>query len=110
MDKQDKNQRIVGVVDQVAAMGLRLAGISDCRIVEEPNQAKKVFQELYNDDTIAIIITTHEIASRNPEEISKFFEKPFPVVVEIPSAIETSVGMDVLKELVKQALGMELEI
>jgi vacuolar-type H+-ATPase subunit F/Vma7 len=58
---------------------------------------------------ISIILVTPDIAERYHQKISEFMGKnPFPIIMELP--LEQKDVKDPLVELIRQAVGIKLEL
>ena len=108
--KQDRH-KIATVTDDITALGMRLSGIGEVTAVKEGEKASEYITQYANDPSVAVIILTEEIGEQNRALINKITLRPWPVIVEIPGpegkmAKESSS----IKELVKRALGIEMDI
>ncbi len=102
---------IACVADEDTVLGLKLAGIQKATIVNDPSQARQEIIKFAEDEEIAVLIISEEIAAKNEELINSLLEKPFPIIIEIPgSKGRVEKEHDTLKELVKRAVGIELNI
>jgi len=77
--------KIVSLTNAEVAMGLRLGGIKECHIVENPEDAADTLQSLSSDQNTGIIIIDEEIARLNHKLIDEIRsrKKAFPIIVEI---------------------------
>lgn len=111
MSRTVERSRIVGLTDEMTSLGLRLAGIKNVFSVPEGENGRELLTKLIQDDSVAVLIITEKYAEMNRKLLDRAALKPWPVIVEIPGPEgkiqrETST----LKTLVKNALGIELEI
>ncbi len=110
MSSRQARTKIVGITDEMTALGLNLAGIKEIYSIKEGNGQEKLI-ELVNRENVAVLIITERLADLNRMILNRVTRRPWPVVVEIPgpeghSDRETST----LRELVKSALGIDIEI
>lgn len=103
--------KIATVTDDLTALGMRLSGIGEVTAIKDDESASSTISEYANDASIAVIIITERIADENRALINKITLRPWPVIVEIPGPegkIEKESSS--IKELVKRALGIEMDI
>ncbi|MFX1539100.1 MAG: V-type ATP synthase subunit F [Promethearchaeota archaeon] len=89
---------------------LKLAGIGEVYPLEEEHEDPfEILSSLWLRKDISIILITPDIAERYHQEITEFMTKnPFPVIMELP-LIQKDVK-DPLAELIRQAVGINLEL
>ncbi|MHA2250050.1 MAG: V-type ATP synthase subunit F [Candidatus Kariarchaeaceae archaeon] len=102
---------IATVTDDITALGMKLAGIGEVAAVKEGETSSKYITQYANDPSVAVLIVTERIGEENRMLLNRITQRPWPVVVEIPGpegkmARETSS----LKDLVRRALGIEMDI
>lgn len=100
----------VGVLaDQDTVTGFRLAGVNQTRVVESSEDVEDYLKEFKED--IAVLIITERLAEENREAINKFKEgdSVFPVLVEIPDKFGSAKETEI-KDLIKKAIGIEVEL
>ena len=101
---------LVAVGDPKTCTWLKLAGIGEVYPVEEDHQDScEILSNIWVRKDISIILITPEIAERCHQRITEFMaEKPFPVIMELPTKLTK--GKDPLTELIRQAVGIKLEL
>ena len=89
---------------------LKLAGIGEVHPIEEDHQDPfKILSSLWSRKDISIILITPSIAERYHEQITDFMAKnSFPIIMELPITREDV--KDPLTELIRQAVGINLEL
>ncbi|MHA1628916.1 MAG: V-type ATP synthase subunit F [Candidatus Heimdallarchaeota archaeon] len=104
--------KIVSLTNAEVAMGLRLGGIKECHIVDDPTKATEKLRELSLDPETGILIVDDEIARLNHKLIDEVRanKKAFPIIVELQSKERKGVveGVDPLKDLIKRAIGVDI--
>ncbi|MCH8908366.1 MAG: hypothetical protein IH840_14860 [Candidatus Heimdallarchaeota archaeon] len=102
---------IATVTDDITALGVKLAGIGNVAAVKEGETGRAEIMEFANDPTVAVIIVTESIGEKNRDLLNRITLRPWPVVVEIPGP-EGKIERDSssLKELVRRALGIEMDV
>ncbi len=90
---------------------MKLAGIGDVVSVSDVSNANKEILHYGEDPNIAVIIVTENIGEAHRSLLNKLMQNPWPVIVEIPGP-EGKISTDnsSLKNLVKRALGIEIDI
>lgn len=103
--------RIATITDSVTALGMKLAGMGEVADIDDEHAAAELITQFANDPTIAVMIITERIGEANRDLLFRISQRPWPVVVEIPGP-EGKIEREssTLKELVRQALGIEIEI
>lgn len=110
MSTQQRNV-IATVTDDITALGMKLAGIGKVVAVKDEDTGSEVIQKFANDPTIAVIILTEDVGEKNRALINRITQRPWPVIVEIPGpGGKMDRESSSLKELVKRALGIEMDI
>ncbi len=104
------NIYLVAVGDPKTCTWLKLAGIGEVYPIEEDLQDScEVLSNIWLRKDISIILITPKIAERCHQRITEFMsEKTFPVIMELPTDLKK--GKDPLTELIRQAVGIKLEL
>lgn len=104
--------KIVSLTNPQVATGLRLGGLKDCHVVENPERAREQLIELSNNKEIGILIVDDNIARLHHKLISEIRSRNgvFPIIVEVRTHIEAEEGegQDPLKDLIKRAIGVDI--
>lgn len=104
--------KIVSLTKADLSMGLRLGGLKECYIIENPEQAGERILELAQDPEIGILIVDDDIARMHHELIDdiRSGKKTFPIIVEIRTSDKKKVteGVDPLTDLIKRAIGVDI--
>lgn len=103
--------KIVAVVDEMTALGLHLAGIQSVAALHDEETGYHEILHFANDETVAVMIITEFYAEQNQDILARIARRPWPVIVEIPGP-EGKITREesTLKALVRDALGIEIEI
>ena len=103
--------KIATSTDSVTALGMKLAGMGEVVEVDDEQAASAMITKFANDPTIAVMIITERIGEANRSLLYRISQRPWPVVVEIPGPEgKMERESSTLKELVRQALGIEMDI
>jgi len=103
--------KIVVVGDEDAVAGLRLAGVTQGRIVKTPSEAERAIREAVSDEEVAVLVLTEDVASMVRPLVQELYLKPRPVVVEVPPRKwAREEREDPIRELLRRAIGVEVEV
>ena len=94
------------------AMGLRLGGLKECHVIDNPEECGDLLVELTQDTDTGILLVDDEIARIHHKLIDQIRanKKTFPIIVEIQTKAKTEAGegIDPLKDLIKRAIGVDI--
>jgi vacuolar-type H+-ATPase subunit F/Vma7 len=101
---------MTAIGDPETCTWLKLAGIGEVYPIEgELQNSYKILTDLWSRKDISIILVTPEIAEQFHNQITEFMAKnPFPIIIELPTKREDI--KDPLTELIRQAVGINLEL
>lgn len=94
---------IVGNGDGI--MVFKAAGVATFP-AENERKARELLRKIAKD--YQIIFITEDLARPLTEFLKRFDETPYPVVVSIPSGESEGYGMEVLKNAMERALGVDV--
>lgn len=102
---------IATVTDDITALGMKLAGIGKIAAVKDGETGAEYLTKFAGDPSIAVLIVTEKIGELNRALCNRISQRPWPVIVEIPGP-EGKIDKESssLKDLVKRALGIEMDI
>ena len=104
--------KVMAIGDEDTIIGLQLAGVKETIVFDDSDRIEHTLMELSRQEDVAVILITERLAAQAQELIAQIQqERTYPVIIEIPDKggkIEKET--DMLRELVKQAVGVELEI
>ncbi len=100
--------RIALIGDYDTVIGFKLVGISEAYVVNEPREAEEIIKKLSRNPEIAIIIVTEAIASSIRKFLRQFYEKPKPVIVEIPDKRGPVPTIEFVRDLIRRTVGVEI--
>jgi vacuolar-type H+-ATPase subunit F/Vma7 len=87
----------------------KVSGIRDSYAVKDRDDAEKAFRRIYSDETISLIMVTEPVMEWI-QPILERSKKEFPLVVSIPSKGGSKAQADVLAQLIKRTVGIELKM
>lgn len=94
---------IVGNGDGI--MVFKAAGVATFP-AENEKKAREVLRKVARD--YQIIFLTEDLARNMTEFLKRFDEEPYPVVLSIPSGESNGYGMEILKNAMERALGVDI--
>ncbi len=94
---------IVGNGDGI--MVFKAAGV-DTYPAENEKKAREILRKIAKD--YQIIFLTEDLARPLTEFLKRFDEEPYPVVLSIPSGNSEGYGMEILKNAMERALGVDI--
>jgi len=104
--------KIVSMTSSEIAMGLRLGGLKECHIIDNPEECEDLLIELSQDTDTGILLVDDGIARIHHRLIDQIraSKKTFPIIVEIQTTAKTEAGegIDPLKDLIKRAIGVDI--
>ncbi|HUK28326.1 MAG TPA: V-type ATP synthase subunit F [Candidatus Acidoferrales bacterium] len=101
--------RIALISDRATSTYFKVSGIRNSFAVKGRDDAEKTFRKLQSDESISLIMVTEPIF----EWIRPLLErtrKEFPLVVSIPPKGGSKAQTDVLAQLIKRTVGIELKV
>ncbi|MGC9313085.1 MAG: V-type ATP synthase subunit F [Sediminispirochaetaceae bacterium] len=91
-----------------AVLGFGMVGVEG-RIVRNADEARAALQEALDDRQVGIVIITEPTAELIRPLVDRYyFSRSFPLIVEIPDREGPLEGRPKLRELVNQAIGINL--
>ena len=102
--------KIVSIGDEETSLGFKLAGIAEV-YTEEPDKSAPLLRTLAEDQDLAVLIITEEVAKANSDLIRRMRLEPYPVIIEVPGKkAKYESAEDKVRSLIKMALGIDIEM
>lgn len=99
--------KVAVIGDKGSVLAFRAIGVDVFTPVED-SEIRRTIDRLARED-YAVIYMTEAYATRVPDTINQYKEKPIPAIVMIPSSQGSlGVAMDSISENVKKAVGMDI--
>jgi vacuolar-type H+-ATPase subunit F/Vma7 len=101
--------KIALIADRPTSAYFKVTGIKNSYAVKDREDAERVFRRIHADETISLIMVTEPVF----EWIQPVLErtrKEFPLVVSIPAKGGPKAQVDVLAQLIKRTVGIELKM
>lgn len=91
-----------------AVLGFGMVGVEG-RVAQTENEAREALHEALNDSEVGIVIITEQSAELIRPLVDRYvFSQSFPLIVEVPDRQGPLEGRPSLRELVNQAIGINL--
>jgi V/A-type H+-transporting ATPase subunit F len=105
------NEKIAVIGDRDTVTGLRMVGVHDCFIPDTSDRAREQLLRYFRDPSTGLILITEPIAQEIEDTILELSESPVPVIMLIPDRDGTTGAYEtVLKELIRRAVGIDINI
>lgn len=105
------SSKIVVIGDRDTVTGFQMAGVKDGYISNSPEETRTLLVGHFRNPTIGLIIMTESLAKPVEDTIIELSEAPIPVILLIPDrAGSTGTYEAVLKELIRRAVGIEINV
>lgn len=102
--------KIIVLGDEDTILGFHLAGVVEARAVSTQEQADDAVQQALSSPDAGILIMTQECSSWLSQKTRKALSATAkPVVIEIPGKRAVEVPGQLISDLVKKAIGIELK-
>jgi vacuolar-type H+-ATPase subunit F/Vma7 len=99
------------IADKETATYFKIAGVKNSFIVENELEAKEVFNNVYLNPEISLIIVTQEVFEWVQEMLKEAKDfKDRPIVVAIPGKKGKVPKAEFLAELIKKTVGVEIKV
>lgn len=94
--------------DAETVLGFALAGV-DGEVVESKEEAQKALNNAFQIKEIGVVIITEKIAATIRSLVDQYiYKKSFPLIIEVPDRFGPAENRRNIKEMVSQAVGMQL--
>jgi vacuolar-type H+-ATPase subunit F/Vma7 len=101
--------RIALLSDRPTSAYFKVTGIKNSYAVKDRDDAEKIFRKVHADETISLIMVTEPVMQWI-QPILERTKKEFPLVVSIPAKGGSKAQADVLAQLIKRTVGIELKM
>ncbi len=86
-----------------------MTGIKNSYAVKDREDAERVFRRVHSDETISLVMVTEPVFEWIQPVLERT-KKEFPLVVSIPAKGGAKAQADVLAQLIKRTVGIELKM
>ncbi|MHA1742439.1 MAG: V-type ATP synthase subunit F [Candidatus Thorarchaeota archaeon] len=103
--------KIAVIGDRDTVIGFRMAGVSETAVPTGPDETEDALKHYFRDPDIGLIVITEPLAKTVEKTILELSQVPVPVIMLIPDRNgSTGAYESVLRELVRRAVGLEIDI
>lgn len=103
--------KIVVIGDRDTVTGFQMVGAKECAIPSTPDETRAALTRYFRDPDTGLIIITEPLAKPIEDTLMELSEAPVPVILLIPDRQgSTGAYEDVLQELIRRAVGIEIKI
>jgi V/A-type H+/Na+-transporting ATPase subunit F len=102
----------IGVIgDRDTVTGFRLVGVSECAIPKSADETRDFLYKFFRDPSMGLVIITEPLAAEVEDTIVELSQSPIPVILLISDRTgSTGTYEAVLRELIRRAVGIEINI
>ena len=105
------SDKIAVIGDRDTVTGFRVVGVSECSVPSSPEEARDSLYRYFRDPTMGLVMITEPLAAEVEDTIVELSQSPVPVILLIPDRDGTTGAYEtVLKELIRRAVGIEINI
>ncbi|MGQ4910942.1 MAG: V-type ATP synthase subunit F [Candidatus Thorarchaeota archaeon] len=105
------SERIAVIGDRDTITGFRLVGVSECGIPKSADDTRNLLMKYFRDPTMGLVMITEPLAREVEDTIVELSQAPVPVILLIPDRDgSTGAHETVLRELIRRAVGIEINI
>jgi V/A-type H+-transporting ATPase subunit F len=105
------NEKIAIIGDRDSVVGFRMVGVNESIVPKNSHETRQALLNYFRDPQMGLIIITEPLATEVEDTILELSEAPVPVILLIPDRQgSTGAYESVLKELVRRAVGIEINI
>ncbi|MFW9794352.1 MAG: V-type ATP synthase subunit F [Candidatus Thorarchaeota archaeon] len=105
------SDKIAVIGDRDTVTGFRLVGVSECSVPSSPEETRESLYRFYRDPTMGLVMITEPLAAEVEDTIVELSQSPVPVILLIPDRNGTTGAYEtVLRELIRRAVGIEINI
>ncbi len=104
-------ESIVVIGDRDTVTGFKIVGVNESCVPRSPEDARQHLLEYFRHPSTGLILITERIAKKIEDTILELSQAPVPVIILIPDRDgPTGAHDEVMKELVRRAVGIEISI
>lgn len=105
------SDKIAVIGDRDTVTGFRLVGVSECSVPKSPEETRESLYRYFRDITMGLVMITEPLAAEVEDTLVELSQSPVPVILLIPDRDGTTGAYEtVLKELIRRAVGIEINI
>jgi vacuolar-type H+-ATPase subunit F/Vma7 len=101
--------KIALIADRATSTYFKITGIKNSYAVKDRDDAERVFERVHSDETISLVMVTEPVFDWIRPALERT-KKEFPLVVSIPAKGAPKAQADLLAQLVKRTVGIDLKV
>jgi vacuolar-type H+-ATPase subunit F/Vma7 len=101
--------KIALIADRATSTYFKITGIKNSYAVKDRDDAEKVFRRVQSDEAISLVMVSEPVFGWIQPALERT-KKEFPLVVSIPARGSSKAQADVLAQLIKRTVGIELKV
>jgi vacuolar-type H+-ATPase subunit F/Vma7 len=101
--------KIALIADRATSAYFKVTGIRNSYAVKDREDAERVFRRVQSDEAISLVMVTEPVFEWVRPVLERT-KKEFPLVVSIPARGGSKAQADVLAQLIKRTVGIELKV
>ena len=99
------------MADKETAIYFKLGGVKNSWVVKSEDEAVKTFEDIKNKQTVSLVIVTDIVFDWIKEKVGQGKKEiELPLVVSIPTRRGGKPQVDLLAELIKRTVGVEIRV
>ena len=102
----------IGVIaDKETAIYFKLGGVKNSWVVRSEDDAVKTFEDIKAEQTVSLVIVTDTVFDWIKDKVGQGKKEiELPLVVSIPTRRGSKPQVDLLAELIKRTVGVEIRV
>ena len=102
----------IGVMaDKETAIYFKLGGVKNSWVVKSEDEAVKTFEDIKNKQTVSLVIVTDTVFDWIKDKVGQGKKEiELPLVVSIPARRGGKSQVDLLADLIKRTVGVEIRV
>ena len=102
----------IGVIaDKETAIYFKLGGVKNSWVVKSEDEAVKTFEDIKSKQTVSLVIVTDTVFDWIKDKVGQGKKEiELPLVVSIPTRRGGKPQVDLLAELIKRTVGVEIRV
>ena len=101
--------KIALIADRATSTYFKVTGIKDSYAVKDREDAERIFKRVHSDETVSLVMVSEPVFEWIQPVLART-KKEFPLVVSIPARGGAKAQADVLAQLIKRTVGIDLKV
>jgi V/A-type H+-transporting ATPase subunit F len=105
------SDKIAIIGDSDSVTGFKMVGVNEFSVPKGPGETRQALLNYFRDPKMGLILITEPLAQQVEDTILELSDAPVPVILLIPDRTGATGAYEaVLKDLVRRAVGIDIEI